>query len=284
MPSIVPPSYLVSVLVGASALAITSAFTSRQNGLATLFNRYRFWWNLALETTHSNIRLRSIPIIQFISAPLLTISALLLDSPVLLFAPLCAAVVPQVLLMRKKRIRREKLAAQLDNTLISLADALTTVPNLGEALRSVSGHLQPPMNEEISALLAEVQLGRSLDAALEKMASRLNLPGLEAAVSALTLGRRTGGDMTTMLKRIAAGIQELARLEGVIKTKTAEGRNQAWVMGLVPPVFILVMNKIDPAWLDPVWNDPIGWIFLGAAALLELLAIALLRRIMAIDI
>ena len=278
------PSYVVTVLVGVSVSAFTVECVVRQNPFVFMFNRYRSWWSSLVDLTHSDNRLKSIPVVQILSAPVFAASALWLESPIWLLAFLCTIATPPLFLLRRKKLRREKLAAQLDNTLISLADALTTVPNLGEALRSISGHLRPPMSGEIRALLAEVQLGRSLDEALERMARRLRLPGLEAVVSALTLGRRTGGDMATMLKRIAAGIREVSRLEGVIRTKTAEGRNQAWVMGLVPPLFVLLMNKMDPAWLDPIWNDPIGWIVLGTASVLELLAIALLRRIVSIDI
>jgi tight adherence protein B len=70
----------------------------------------------------------------------------------------------------------------------------------------------------------------------------------------------------------------------VVKTKTAEGRTQAWVMGAVPPGIVLILEKMDPEWLAPMWEDPIGWIILGIAAVFEVVAVALIRRIMAVDI
>ena len=55
-------------------------------------------------------------------------------------------------------------------------------------------------------------------------------------------------------------------------------------MGLVPPFLTLALHKIDPTWLEPLWHDPIGWILLGIAAMLEISAVALIRKIMAVDI
>jgi tight adherence protein B len=55
-------------------------------------------------------------------------------------------------------------------------------------------------------------------------------------------------------------------------------------MGAVPPGLVLMLERINPDWLAPMWNDPIGWLMLGGAAVLEVAAIALIRKIMAVDI
>ena len=110
------------------------------------------------------------------------------------------------------------------------------------------------------------------------------MSGFEPAVAAAIMGRRTGGDLPTILESTAKTLREIARLEGVVRTKTAEGRNQALVMGLVPPFLVVALHKIDPSWLEPMWHDPIGWALLGAAGVLEIGAVMLIRKIMAVDI
>jgi tight adherence protein B len=187
-------------------------------------------------------------------------------------------------LIKYRGTRKQAIENELDTFLTALADALVTVPNLTEALNTTAPHLTEPIKTEIEIVLGEVRLGRSIEDSLESLCTRLQISGLDAAIGATLLGRRTGGNMAVTLRRIAGTLREMARLKGVIRSKTAEGRSQAWVMGMVPPVLIATIEKIDPNWLAPLWNDPIGWILLGAAALLEAIAIVLIRRIVAVKI
>ncbi|MDD5309434.1 MAG: type II secretion system F family protein [Deltaproteobacteria bacterium] len=180
--------------------------------------------------------------------------------------------------------RERMLADQVEGFLTGLAGALTVTPNLGEALSQTARHLPQPMRGELEDALAQARLGRPLDEALVSMAERIGAPGMGPVVAAVLMGRRTGGDLPGILKRMATTVREMARLEGVVRTKTAEGRGQAWVMGLAPPGLMLVLDRVNPGWLAPLWDDPIGWIILAAAAVLEITAVALIRRIMAVDI
>jgi len=217
-------------------------------------------------------------------AALLALAALWLRTPWLVVVATAVLVLPRLLAHRAATRRRRLLADQLDGAITALAGSLGATPNLGDALASIVGTQPDPMQEELRRVLADVRLGRTLDEALLDLASRASLPGLDATVAAAITGRRTGGDLPEILRRTAASLREIGRLEGVVRTKTAEGRGQAVVMGLVPPLLIAALDWIDPNWLAPLWSDPIGWAILGAAAVTEIAAIALIRRIMAVDL
>ncbi|MCP4679476.1 MAG: hypothetical protein GY854_29095 [Deltaproteobacteria bacterium] len=269
------------------ALGITAAVLTIADGqspTARLFARYRSWWEEMVNLSRAEHWLKSIPIWQTGIASALIAIAVGLRRPLIAVGIPVIMVLPAWLLVRYRERRIQTLENGLAEFLVALADSLTTIPNLTEALQTLVEHIEPPIKEEVVAVLAEVRLGRSFDDALRNMASRVRLPGLDAAVGAALLGKRTGGDLSGILRRIAETLREMARLEGVIRTKTAEGRSQAWVMGSVPPGLMLMLEKIDPDWLAPLWNDPIGWLMLGGVAVLEVSAIALIRKIMAVDI
>lgn len=266
--------------------AVTSALvvaSSSQTILAP-WGRYVSWWNSRTEFNRLHRRYHRFPAAQVAASSVLAVAAVWAYNLIPLGVALAVFIVPAWLLCRTSERRLFRLTDQLDETLTTLANALRTMPNLGDALGYLKEHLEPPMGEEIGDVMAEVRLGRPLDESLTALASRLDIPGLHAAVAAAIMGRKTGGDLSGILEKTARSIREMARLEGVIRTKTAEGRSQALVMGLVPPFLTLALHKIDPTWLEPLWHDPIGWILLGIAAMMEISAVALIRKIMAVDI
>ena len=271
---------LVAIAVVAASLAVQRLPKSAFKGTLG----YQARWNDELKQLRIKTRFRWIPLLQLVLLPVSTMLVVKLGKPLLIALPAGVAFLPFLVLKRCKKRRAERFEEDLDTFLTSLADALTAVPNLAEAIASLHEHLDPPIRDEVGTLLGEIRLGSPIEDALRRMAARVKLPGLDAAVEAALLSHRVGGDLSCTLRRIASSIREMARLEGVVKTKTAEGRTQAWVMGSVPPGMVLILEKMDPEWLEPLWTDPIGWIILGIAAILEVTAVVLIRRIMAVEL
>jgi len=275
-------SIVSHILVGLAFGLAAHIVSSSSRGSHTL-GAYGRWWKAQCDFLRITGGMRRA---LFVPPVLLAFAAIsfALAKPIPGALGLCFATGLPLSLKRLVAKRRLFLASQLDGALTSLANALAVTPNLGDSLRNVVSFSEPPMRDEIRDALAEIDLGRPLDDALLALSARMNVPGFDVAMSAAITGRRTGGNLGEVLKRTAQSLREIARLEGVMRTKTAEGRNQAIVMGLVPPTLIAALHKIDPTWLEPMWHDPIGWILLGGAAVLEIIAIALIRKIMAVDI
>ncbi len=282
--SLTLPGLALSILVGTSVGAVFYWLRSHNTPLVLAFGRYQHWWNARLMHCRLDQRLEWIPTGQAWVTLFSCFLAIGMSKPLFLALFLAVALIPPWLVVRYRTTYERELANGLDTFLTTLADSLTTVPNLTEALSTVLEHSEHPIKGEVQAVLGEVQLGRSLDDALENMARRLKLPGFDTAVAAALLGKRTGGDLSTLLRQIAGALREMARLDGVVRSKTAEGRSQAWVMGSVPPALILILDRINPEWLAPMFSDPIGWIMLGCTAVVEIVAVALIRKIMAVDI
>jgi len=274
----------LALLIGASIGSAIAWLLSPAYRWVVVFDRYQLWWNATLMHCRLDRRFRLIPRGQAWGALICASVSFVLAQPVVLVIALLVVGLPPWVLGRYRVTYEQALGDGLDTFLSTLADSLATIPNLQEALFSVLEHVEPPIKGEVEAVLGEVQLGRSLDDALNRMAGRLKLPGLDAAITAALLGKRAGGDLATILRNIGSALRELNRLEGVIKSKTAEGRTQAWVMGSAPVALIGLLEWINPEWLAPLFGDPLGWLMLGGAAVLEVVAIALIRKIVAVEI
>jgi tight adherence protein B len=219
-----PVQLLVSVLVSAAVIIASLEAAQKQSLPRRVFFKYVAWWKEELALSNAGPRLKAVPIWQLAAITAILALSFIAGQTFGVALALPAALAPPRLLSRYRVKRVNTLQRGLDGFLVALADSLTTVPNLAEALHSLIEHMEPPIKDEVIAVLAEVRLGRSLDEALLNMASRLKLPGMDAAVGAALLGKRTGGDLPTILRRIASTLREMQRLEGIIKTKTAEAK------------------------------------------------------------
>lgn len=208
----------------------------------------------------------------------------LLDDPILFLLIPPIALAPYFVLKQRSVERVRRIEEQLDPWLLMLSNALKASPSLGEAIGNSAKLMRPPMAEELDLALKEMKLGTPLDQAVLNMSTRVGSSSVSSALATILVGRQTGGDLPKILEESAATLREMARLEGVVRTKTAEGKSQAYVLGVIPFVLIGAIHMVDEHWLEPLGRTTLGFIIIGAAAALWVAAIFLARRILAVDI
>jgi tight adherence protein B len=203
--------------------------------------------------------------------------------PALLFAP-AIALGPRLLIERQVARRVAQIEEQIEPWLVAIANALKASPSLGEAIASTVTLMQPPMSQEVDVVSKETDLGTPLDRALQNFASRVDSNTLSGAVLALQVARKTGGNLPEMLESAASALRELARLEGVVRTKTAEGKAQAFVIGLIPAPLVLGIHTMDPHFFQPLLESFLGNLVIAGAATLWAVAILMARKILAVEV
>jgi tight adherence protein B len=177
----------------------------------------------------------------------------------------------------------EDIEAQLDTWMLVVANGLKAVPSLGDVMTSSLGLIGGPLAEELEVVLQEHRLGSPLNVAIRAMAIRVGSPVLTAAVTTLDVARRTGGALSETLEQAAASMREMARLQGVVRTKTAESKSQAWVISFVPAVLLAVLQKLCPDVIEALFITSRGHVVLVVAALLWVGAIVGAMRILQVD-
>ena len=193
-------------------------------------------------------------------------------SPVFALLALFACAVPPFLLWKRHVARVDQLERQLDTWLLMLANALKATSSVGEAIESTVALVPKPFSEEVDLLVKEIRLGAPLDRAINSLARRINSTVISGALATIVVARRTGGDLPRTLERAAAALREAARLEGVLRTKTAEGRGQVLVLASVPFVLCVIIAWLDRSWFDPMLNHQIGQAILATCSVVWVLA------------
>jgi tight adherence protein B len=101
---------------------------------------------------------------------------------------------------------------------------------------------------------------------------------------AIETARITGGNLTEVFDSIAGTIRERMRIEGRIRTLTAQGRLQGIVIGVMPILLAIMMIVIDPEMMLPFLRSRMGLIVVGAVIILETVGFLAIRKIVRIDV
>lgn len=232
-----------------------------------------------LKTTGEKIALG-----QLAAILVLPFVALALDETILLLALPFIAIGPIFWLRRNHDIRVRLLEENLDSWLLMLANALKASPSLGEAIQSSAKLMRAPFSEELDLVIKEMKLGTPMDQAVLNMSARIKSRIISSSLATILVGRQTGGDLPQILEQSAATLREMARLEGVVRTKTAEGKMQAIVLGLIPFVLLFALHQVDNNWLRPLFESWMGNVVVVIATSLWLAAIFLARKILTVNI
>jgi tight adherence protein B len=183
---------------------------------------------------------------------------------------------------RVKRVNR--IDEQLDGWVTALANALKATPAIGEAIASTVSVVEPPIRQELDLAMKEYYLGTPLDQTLVNMADRIGSRTVRTVVTTLIVARTSGGNLPQTLESAAASLREMARLEGVVRSKTAEGKAQAYVISAIPIPVYFGLRSMQPEFYRVLETTNFGNFLFFIAGVFWVSAALLARKILAVDI
>lgn len=181
------------------------------------------------------------------------------------------------------RRRRKKFTNQLGDMLTMVANALRAGFSFMQAFELISREMDAPMGREVQLVVNEVNLGNTLESALDNMQRRVASPDFELVVTAVLIQRQVGGDLASILDTISETIAERVRMRREVMTLTAQGRASAWVVACIPIGLALAISVLNPDYLKPLLETDIGRMFIVAAVVLELVGFMIIYRIVNIQ-
>ncbi|MBU4610121.1 type II secretion system F family protein [Achromobacter sp. GG226] len=187
--------------------------------------------------------------------------------------------------LRHLRLRRlANFDSQLPDALLTLASGLRAGAGVSSALRHLVTEAPAPLAQEFALMLREQRLGVGLDTALASLAQRVPTEATALTVSALRIATETGGNLAEALERISALVRHRLHMQARIGSLTAQGRLQAWVIGALPPLLAVVLDRLEPEAMAALWGTLAGWMTLAVIVSLEVLGLWWVRRIVRIDV
>ena len=193
-------------------------------------------------------------------------------------------LLPLMAISLKGKIRKKKLNYQLPDVFDLLCQALRAGHSLASGIQLVGQQLPDPAGGEFYQCFQEQNLGIKLEAALKNMADRVDLLDVRFFVTAVTVQRQTGGDLAEILEKISSVIRNRIKILGQVKALTAEGRLSGWVLSALPVVVFFVAKALNPEYMDILLYEKQGQAMLGAAIVLQIMGMLMIRKIVDIKI
>lgn len=154
--------------------------------------------------------------------------------------------------------RKQKYQLQMVDALNLLANGLRAGLTMPQAIGMVVDELPPPVSQEFNLVLQQAKIGVPLDEALENLKKRVYTEDNEMFVTAVNILRETGGNLAETFDTIVLVIRERVRLDLKIKTYIASGKIQAYIIGAMPFLMILMFGSGDPTYFPLLFGTPLG--------------------------
>jgi tight adherence protein B len=242
--------------------------------LGAFLERFRFAKRLKLLLVYADSRMSvgGAAIAAATCAAVLGATAHLLSGVLLvgaIAAPIGAAL-PYLWLRIHGTRRTKAFNNALPDAIDLLARALRAGHSVGSAIEMVGEQSPQPVAGEFVQVFQQQRLGLPFRDTLLQMGERVPSRDLHFLITAILIQKETGGDLTEILDRTAHVIRERVRIEGEVRTKTAQGRLTGWILAMLPVVMLALINLANPGYSDILFHDPQGrqLLYLGAGLIL----------------
>lgn len=169
-----------------------------------------------------------------------------------------AACMPIALLRVRRNRRIASFNKALPDCIEMCARSLRAGHSIIAAIDIVADQAAEPAKMEFREVFRKQNYGLSLRDALMQMLDRVPSMDLHVMVTGILVQKDTGGNLAEILDRIVAVIRERLRIQGELKTNTAQGRLTGWILCLLPIVLLLAINVINPGYSSVLFHNPLG--------------------------
>jgi tight adherence protein B len=225
-----------------------------------------------------------------------SISAFLLGSVVVMVVmhriePLWAAagglvfaVLPFFYVRRKARARIHKFEEQFPDCLEFIARSMRAGHAFFVSLDLVHREFSEPLAGEFRRTFEEQNLGQPMEIVLKKLGHRIPSMDVNFFVSAVLLQKRTGGNLSELLDKLAHIIRERFKLRARIRSISAQGVMSGRILAAIPAAIGAMMFVVNRPYAQFFIDDPIGHKLLAGALALQLIGFLIIRKIVTIEV
>lgn len=186
-----------------------------------------------------------------------------------LAAAAVGAYIPLYLLIRSRNRRIAAFNKALPDAIEMMSRSLRAGYSLVAALNVVAEGAIEPAKSEFAEVFRKQNFGLPLRDCLLQLLDRVPSPDLRVFITGVLVQKDTGGNLAEILDRIVNVIRERLKIQGEIRTHTAQGRMTGWILCALPVVMLLAINMINPGYSKPLTETPLGrkLLYVGLALL-----------------
>jgi len=194
-------------------------------------------------------------------------------------------ILPRIYVSRQKAQRLNKFNEQLQDMLNLVVNGLRAGFSTVQALEAVSKELPPPISSEFRRVVQEMQLGISMESALDNLLRRIPSADLDFIIVAMNVQREVGGNLAEILDTISYTIRERVRIKGEIRVLTSQVIYSGRFIALLPIILSVVLWFINRSYMETFFDNLYcGIASLSCAAILISVGYFIMTRIANIEV
>ena len=180
---------------------------------------------------------------------------------------------------RRKEGYRRAVERAVPDIASAIADAISGGHSVRGAVAAAAESLEGPSAAELSRVAADLELGASTADALGAMRGRLHSDRVDSLSVALLSQQVAGGDVAALMRRLAAASAERDRVDDEARAATTQARFTGLLVVALPAGAALFAELLQPGFISRVLGEPASAAMLVAAAGLQLMGFAVIRRL-----
>jgi tight adherence protein B len=192
--------------------------------------------------------------------------------------------IPKIWLGQRQAARLKAFNNQLADTIGLMSNSLRSGLSLVQAMEMISREAEPPIADEFQRVVREIGLGVGPQEALMHLVRRVDSDDLDLMVVAILVQFEIGGNLSRILDSIAGTIRERVKLQGEIRTMSAQGRMAGYVLSGMPLAIGGLLMLIAPNYMGALFK-PGPWLVLPVGAVVGIIVGSLtIRKLVAIEV
>lgn len=189
-------------------------------------------------------------------------------------------LLPITVAMFRRSRRQLAIMAQLPGMADELARNARAGRNLEHSFKVVAADTPVPLGDELRISARRMEMGLDVSSSVGDLADRTGVSTLTMFASALSVHQDTGGDLISVLERLATAVRDRLHFVSRQRAATIAARMGTVLMVAIP---ILVMGfylMTEPDYLNSLLNDFWGRLSLWTGIILQVVGCLLVFRIL----
>jgi tight adherence protein B len=180
---------------------------------------------------------------------------------------------------RRRESYRRTVERSIPDVAAAIADAISGGHSVRGALGATADSLDGPAAAELARVTADLELGASTGDALGAMRSRLRSERVDSLATALLSQQVAGGDVAALMRRLATAAAERDRVDDEARAATTQARFTGLLVVALPAGAAVFAELLQPGFISRVLSEPASAAMLVAAAGLQVMGFAVIRRL-----
>ncbi|PKO07668.1 MAG: secretion system protein [Chloroflexi bacterium HGW-Chloroflexi-3] len=177
---------------------------------------------------------------------------------VLLIGAAIGLYLPNMYVKSQQSKRLIKFDQQLPDMLNLMVNGLRAGFSTMQAMEAVSKELPAPICDEFRRVIQEMQLGVSMERALENLLIRIPSDDLDLTITAINVQREVGGNLAEILDSISYTIRERIRIKGEIRVLTTQVMYSGRFLSMLPLFVIGILYLLNREYIMEFFQPESG--------------------------